>query len=419
MELLDQSESKLASYRKYRLANGLTVIVVQRQQTRSFNLCMKLNVGMRDGNPHVAHLVEHLLAERMSQFCERSEYSNACTCFDSTRYLMSAHVDEFDSGLEAMKSVLLPMTANEKQVKHEVAVLCRELSEAGLCQLVIDQERTRILGGDKLATRYRKAVKGMRLSIRTDEANAFIETHYQPCNATLVISSPLNTDALVEKIAEVFGDVESSAAPAGKTKNTELAETKKRLHSSWHAGMANVSVWHKMSGSDFFDHVSLTFLNGILGESGRLFEELRTKNSLCYGVYSDVGFFDDTCWHCAFVNIAPWKIRRAASLLNQVVEGIVDPMLEKEFENRRLTYVQRCEILEDDHWSLITGLLRGNGVGSRLMTPQVVKNAVLELTPQSVATFARRFFATENQHWLLSGRFDPIGFYTVKRLSSR
>ena len=165
MILLDQSESKLAAYRKYQLANRMTVIVAQRSHTGTFTICMELNVGMRDGGPHLAHLVEHRVMAHVDRICKRPEYLNAFTHFTKTRYWLSAHLDEFDSGLEMVKRVLLPLEANKKQVQGEISILASEFMEAGRAQMIFDQEHYRVLGGDDLSKRYRKEIDGVRLKI--------------------------------------------------------------------------------------------------------------------------------------------------------------------------------------------------------------------------------------------------------------
>ena len=214
MELLDQSESELASYRKYRLANGLTVFVVQRPHTRTFGMCMELNCGMRDGSPHLAHLVEHLVLSRKSDLAERTGYMNGFTHFAKTRYLMSAHLDKLDSGLEMMKNVLSPLNVDKKQVRQEIAILAREFSEAGAAQMVIDREHHRVLGGDELSANYKKVFNGMRLKFSAAHANAFHQAKYQPANASIAIESPLEPDLIIEKISEVVGDFRNSDDPA-------------------------------------------------------------------------------------------------------------------------------------------------------------------------------------------------------------
>lgn len=419
MKLIDQSESKLASYRKVRFDNGLTVIVAKRPNTRTFGMCVEVKVGMRDRNPHVAHLVEHLVLARVSQVCKRTDYLNGFTQFSKTRYFMSAHIDEFESGLEMSKLVLSPLEADKERTQREIKILSREFAEAGAAQLILNRELYRVLGGDQLSRNYKKAIDGIRLSITAEEANELHDAYYQPNKSVIAIVSPLDPIEVVEKLSGIVGGFENSGKPINANLNTELTKPKKQFHATWHPGMATVGVCHKMSPVDFMDRVALSFLNRILAGSGRLFAELRENNSLCYHAHSSFEFYDDTIWHLAFANVSPLKAGRAAILLDKVVCGVADPMSDEEFESKVVWATQLSEIAEEEKWDLLIGLLNWNEGNSKLLPPQEIKKAILELTPQSVADAARRFFSTENQHWCLIGRFGPAGFLTTKRLSSR
>lgn len=397
----------------------MTLIVAQRPHTRTFGLCMELNVGMRDGGPHVAHLVEHLVLSRMSKLKARTDYLNGLTHFTKTRYFMSAHLEELDSGLEMMKSVLAPLEMEEAEVKREIGILAREFSEAGIAQMILDREHYRVLGGDELALSYRKALDGVRLSIRAKQANKFHATQYQPRNSVIAIVSPLEPGRVIEKISRTFEGIENNSDSVSESDHASMSEPKKRFHAKWYRGMASVCVWHKMLCVDFSDRVALTILSRILSGTGRLFEELRVKNSLCYQVHENFEIYDDTFWHLAFVNVAPNKARQAVKLLKQVLESTGNVMPRDEFENEITISTQLYEAVEEDKWGLLVGLLNWSDGGEALVPPHEVCKAVRSLTAQQVADVANRFFSNANQHWFLSGCFGPTAYMTTKRLSAK
>lgn len=419
MKILAQSESELASYSKYQLGNGLTVIVAQRPHTRSFAMCMQVNAGMGNGGPHVAHLVEHLAMADMTTLSTRTDFLNAFTCFSKTRFHIGAHLDELQSGLKLMKHVMSPLQVDKRRVKNEIEILAREFLEAGKANLILNREHNRVLGGDKLARRMKKAMSRQRLSISADEAIAFHETYYQPANTVIAIVAPSDPGFLVDRVSETLGDIENSAGEAPETWSARLAQPRRRFHCIPYVGVSTICLWHKMLQCDFTDRVTLSFLNLILGESGRLFEELRTKNSLCYGVYSSLEFVDGTAWHLSFVNVACTKARHAARLLNEVTQSTTEPMSEKDFQDNIQATIQRIELIEEDKLRLVETLLNWNNSDSTLITPHDLRKATLELTSEQVASIARRFFSGENRHVLLIGGFGPLGFLTAKRLSTK
>ena len=421
MILLDQSESKLAAYRKYQLANGMTVIVAQRPHTETFGICTELNVGMRDGDPHLAHLVEHLVASHMVRICKCPEYLNAFTYFAKTRYFLSAHLDKFDSGLEAVKHVLLPLEANKKQVQNEIAILASEFIQSGRAQMIFDQEHYRVLGGDKLSKRYRKEIDGVRLRIGVKAVNDFHETHYQPRNAVVAIVSPLDPEEVVARLDDALADVANSNEPTEETASAPLATIRKRFHARWYrCSVTTVGVWHKMPNVSIADRVALKVIDSILGGTGRrLFNEIRMKNSLCYGVDNRFEVFGNAAWHSAFVNVSWRNAGRASQLLHKVIEGVTVPLSKEDFEEAIIAFAQWCDVAEESKWDLLSGLLNWNADESRLLSPNEIKKMVLELTAEQLAAAGKRFFSAGNRNWLIAGNFEPMGYFKVKRLSSK
>ena len=415
MNLLDEFESEFATYCKYRLANGLTVIVVRRPHTRTFGMCMELNVGMRDGEPHLAHMVEHLVLSHLWRSSPAD--LNGFTQFSKTKYFLSAHLDELKSGFEMVKRVLMPLEASKKQVKDEIAILAREFLESGGAQLIFNREHYRVLGGDKLAAKYEKALDGVRLSISAKAVNDFHDKHYQPRNATLAIVSPLDPDEVIQNVAAVVASFENSNDPDEAVDRQTINSPMKRFHTDWYYSMPTVCVWHKMLNANLVDRVALKVLNSILGGAGRFFDEIRVNNSLCYGVYTQFDFFDDTNWHFAFVSVSRRNTQLAARLLDEVIENVAVSMSEDAFENKLTGFVQQCDLVEEEKWGLLEGLLNWNACEDRLLPPAAIKKIALELKPEQVAGVAKRFFSPENRYWLLSGGFGPTGYFKVKRIA--
>lgn len=418
MILLDQSESELAAYRKYQLANGMTVIVAQRPNTGTFGICTELNVGMRDGDPHLAHLVEHLVMAHVDRICKRPEYLNGFTQFAKTRYFLSAHLDEFDSGLGMVKRILLPLEADAKQVQNEISILASEFLEAGYAQLIFDQEHYRVLGGDALSKRYRKEIDGVRLKIGVAAVNDFHKAHYQPRNAVVAIVSPLDPEEVVARLEAALADVVNSDQPAEGIASAPLAAIKKRFHARWYRSITTVGVWHKMPNVSTTDRVALKVLDSILGGKGRLFDEIRMKNSLCYGVHSQFEVFENTAWQSAFVNVASRNAGRAGQLLREVIEGVTAPLSKDDFAEAIIAFAQQCDVVEESKWELLLGLLNWSADENRLLSPNEIKKMVLDLNAESLAAVSARFFSPENRNWLISGGFRPMAYFAVKRLSA-
>jgi len=312
-------------YNKITLPNGVRVVADKMTSVRSASLGVFIDVGSRhETEPFfgAAHFIEHMVfkgthtrsAEHLAQFMDAvGGRVNAGTAHDSTVFYGTV----IDSRLGELAEVLADMTLNslldEADVDAERTVIFEEIDmyEDSPENVVSERLHNEIFGGSSLShnilgTReslaaltsdalrefMRTHYVGGAMVIASDALREFMRTHY--VGGAMVIALAGNySDADLAKICDVFSAIPSGAAPTPlaaqyKTANVTTSKDIEQVHLS--LAFPGLSYGEDRRGR------ALRMLSSILGGgmSSRLFQEVREKRGLCYGIYSQASGFADT-----------------------------------------------------------------------------------------------------------------------------
>ena len=208
------------------LANGLHVVLVQDPRASQIQVTMQYRVGLADdppGQEGMAHLAEHLMFQQVlgseSLFAHLEHDAtdfNAETELDETTFHARALPGRLDE-LLTIQGVRLGLRCTsitdsaferERQVvieEHKLRGTAREIHNALLAGLYPD-------GHPYHRANPSEASLG---SITREQACAFIDAHYTPGNAALVISGPISEKEVATALTRFIAHVAARpAAPA-------------------------------------------------------------------------------------------------------------------------------------------------------------------------------------------------------------
>ena len=415
MQIEDSFGTEAGTYAKTKMANGLRVIVCSRPLTRSFGWCLKVRAGGRDGKPHIAHLVEHLAYSKRSKLDSLSARANAFTYIDRTEFHAEGHVENIDATLDTIRNVLRPLSVNPQRVKQELEVLRREQIEFGWMQLLLNSVHYRVVGGNALGCAYKvNRHKPSFPKFTADECNQFHQDFYRPDNSELAIVSPLPIDRVLRLLQVDAGERIHAPAPS----NSEHKKMPNRLIWQWFYNYyATCCVWHKQPVSDMSQWLKFNLANKVLGGQGRLFDALRIKNQLAYGIYVDAVKQAEQICHIVSVNPRTAAVKRAIELIASEFKRFQSPIPRDEFDEQLRNCCQSFELLEEDSFQLPKWLLQWNENAENLVTPQHLSLQTKKITRELLAEFAVDFFRTENRNIYLAGSFGPLGWHRAKRFA--
>ncbi len=233
----------------FQVSNGLLVALVPEKNTNLVKVDVRYRIGAAEDptdKAGLAHLVEHMLftvratpsgpsiADRLGQ---ASLSYNAYTNWDETHYTATALTEDLDTLLELEKLRMSTTCAgiDDKVFARERQVVAQELMQRGVASGDAGRVVRRLLFGGKHA--YTRSIGGTTkqvMSMTRDDVCSFIDAHYAPSRAIMVVSGHIDTATLRDDIGAMFGPITKTARqtrrpvgpllslPPGKTNGIRL-----------------------------------------------------------------------------------------------------------------------------------------------------------------------------------------------------
>jgi zinc protease len=350
---------KLPRPRETKLANGLTVLVLERHKlpTVAFSLWIKTG-ALADPKdlPGLAHFTADMLregtthrsSEKLANDVDDLGASlNASASFGSSLSNVSAsglNVNA-DRILELMSDIVLnpsfPADELAKYKQRQLAGLQQQRSEPSF----LSRERFyKDLYGDFPASEVSATPDSVK-QVTVEDLKKFHDAYYAPNNAILGVVGDVQYDQIVPLIEKYFGGWQKqsvqqpdlSTLPAPSAEKVVLVDRPDSVQTNIIAGD------YSLRRSDA-NYVPLTVMNRILGggPAARLFLDLREEKSLTYGAYS---YFTSDVYPGAWM--ASTEVRTAVT--DEAMQALMD-----NFKKMRDEKVPENE-LDDARRSIVAG----------------------------------------------------------------
>jgi predicted Zn-dependent peptidase len=318
------------------LANGLTILHVPRDTD---TVCIEVNV--HTGSNHeapacagISHFIEHLLFEgttsRPTSYAVSNEIErlggefNAATSNERTFFYVKVAKAHFRVALDVLADIIRNPLFDPKIIEKEKRIIIDEI------KLVNDQPRyfQWVLFQNTLFHTHpaknpiygtESAIRGMTRQTIVD----YYQKHYVPQNMTVVIvGSAVKT---IDLIKRAFGGMQGTTPPLlitrepAPTHHVQKTVHRKTLQSYLILGYQTVPRDQK-------DSFVFDVIRAILGrgQSGKIFNEIRTKRGLAYDVgvlhnpSTDFGYF------AIYVNTNPKNIPEVKRIILSEVSKLTD-----------------------------------------------------------------------------------------------
>lgn len=285
----------MINFDRFKLKNGLKVLVHKDISTPIVAFNILYNVGARDEDPEntgFAHLFEHLMfggSVNVPVFDKPLQMvgaeNNAFTTNDITNYYITIPKQNLETAFWIESDRMLGLAFSKKSLDVQRKVVMEEFKQRYLNQPYGDfWLHLRPLAYKKHPYKWAtigKELEHIKNAKMTDVKN-FFNRYYSPDNAILTVSGNVTTAEIKSLAEKWFGDI-----PAGKVEKKKLpvepAQTKARAKTV----SANVSfdaiykVYH-MCGRVHKDYHTTDLISDILanGKSSRMYTELVQKKKL-------------------------------------------------------------------------------------------------------------------------------------------
>ena len=260
MELLN------ISYEKYKLANGIEIILFQNRHLPSVAINIWYRVGSANeikGKTGLAHLFEHMMFQGSKNVPKEMHFRyiqeaggslNASTSFDRTNYFEKLPSNEFELALwlESDRMGLFLDALDQVKLDNQKSVVLNERLERydnqpyGLAwEKLLSNLYTKDHPYSWPTIGYYKDIESYTL----DDVRTFFQEYYSPSNSTIVVAGNFEIDKVKSLIEKYFGELKNGEKPtAMKSNPAKLKETKsitfedkvnlERIYLAWHTQSA-------------------------------------------------------------------------------------------------------------------------------------------------------------------------------------
>jgi len=294
------------------LENGLRIVTQNMPGLETISMGIWNSVGGRDETKEingVAHLLEHMAfkgttTKNALQIAETIENVggdiNAYTSKEITAYYVKLLADDLPYGVDILTDILQNSTFAEDELNRERGVI---LQEIGMYldtpdDMIFDYWQEKAYP-DQPMGRSILGKTDIIKSITRDEVKNFMTSHYNPKKMIISAAGKINHESFVESIKKVCTNLpngEKSLREKANYISGEYREDKK---------LEQIHLLLGFEGIDYHDDdfYSLLVYSSLLGGgmSSRLFQEIREKRGLVYGIssfsssYTDTGMFGIYC----------------------------------------------------------------------------------------------------------------------------
>ncbi len=285
----------MINFSRFRLDNGLTVLVHEDHTTAMAAVNILYKVGARDESPEqtgFAHLFEHLMfggsvniPNYDAPLQSVGGENNAFTSNDITNYYITLPSNNLETAFWLESDRMLSLAFSEQSLEVQRQVVCEEFKQRYLNQPYGDVW----LKLRPLAYKvhpYRWATIGKELKhiedAKMEDVKAFFHKYYTPQNAIMVVAGDVNLGEVKALTDKWFGDI-----PTGSSFVRDIPQEPKQVEARKEWVEADVPVdalYIAFHGPDRLsaDYYATDLITDLLsrGASSRLYRSLVKENQL-------------------------------------------------------------------------------------------------------------------------------------------
>ncbi len=331
----------MSGVRISRLANGLRVVTRTMPGLHSASVGVWVSAGGRDERADqngIAHFLEHMAfkgtASRSAlQIAEAIEdvggYINAYTSRDVTAYYARVLAGDTGLALDVISDIVLNPVFDAREIEVERGVILQEIGQAldTPDDVIFDWLQEAAYPEQPMGRTILGPAEAVSGFARED-LSRFVAEHYGPAEMIVAAAGAVDHDAIARQAEAAFGHLPARAAAAREPARWAGTESRhvKRLEQA-HFALAFEGPGY-LSPDYFAGQIWTGALGG--GMSSRLFQKLREERGLCYSIFAQSGFHEDTGMVTIYAGTSGADLGDLARLTIDEVRRSADDLTEPE-----------------------------------------------------------------------------------------
>ena len=271
------------NFTKQTLPNGLTIFLKEIHTAPLISSWIWYRVGSRNevnGKTGISHWVEHMQFKGTPDFPANvldkaisrvGGVWNASTSLDWTTYYETMPADEIDLALRLEADRMANSIFDLEEVASERTVIISEREGSENNPMFELSEATQAVAF-RVHPYHHQVVGDMAdlHSISRDDLYDHYKTHYAPNNAVLAVAGDFDTEKMLERITELFGEIPSVPSPRQLTRPEPEASGEIRLTVEGTGDTTFVQACYHFPAASDPDFFPLTVLDSLLAGPSNL-----------------------------------------------------------------------------------------------------------------------------------------------------
>jgi len=353
------------SFKRKVLKNGLVVIFEKRNIP-----VVSVGIGVKQGGINefedekgISHFIEHMLykgttSRTNQQIAESIEKNggdlNGFTSEEITAYWCKMPSKKLNIALEVLTDMVKNSVFDDKELEKERKVIFEEIKmrKDNPHIFVLDEIQSNLYDGT-LGLPVIGNDKTMKAINREKILKKFQEV-YKPNNLILCVVGDADFNFIIDFAEKNFGDEKGKNFEQKiKLKNQERILKRKGID------QANLIFAYHVPLSRDKKSYAARVLSSLMagGMSSRLFQEIREKRNLAYGVagYSEINNF--FAYNSIYVGTTPENVKKVKELILEEFKKIAEGLDEKEFSEIKEKLIGNYYISQEDSQGQMINLL--------------------------------------------------------------
>lgn len=412
-------------YKKIKLSNNLTVLLIPSKESYSVDVSIYVKAGSRyenEKNNGIAHFLEHMAFKGTKTYPTQFETVkviegmgasyNASTGNEIIKYYITAESSNVKLIISMLYEMLFEPKLNPADIEKEKGVIIEEINMYN----DIPEDKVQLLG-DKITWENHplgRNIAGTKENVSSfvrDDFISYKEGLFSASNIVIGVSGKFDEAQIVNLLENTFGKITDfpvrNFEPAvNAQKEIGLAlETKKTEQS-------HVCINFKTFGRDDERKYILKLASFILGGgmSSRLFQKIRTEKGLAYSIYSSSHFFIDTGVFQICAGVANDKVCETISEIGFEIRNFLENVTQEEVSREKNHYKGVLALLLENHKSLNSFLCEQELLSDKVFVYEDVVKKIDEISLLDVVSVAREILKSTNANIALVGPADEVDF---------
>jgi len=347
-------------YKKTIFKNGLRLITVPNQQTKTVTILVLVGAGSKYERKElngISHFLEHMFFKgtkkrpntlKIAETLDRvGGIYNAFTGKEFTGYFAKVSSGHLDLALDWVSDIFLNSTLKEKEVERAKGVIIEELNMyLDTPTRFIEDCFERLLYGDQPAGWNILGGKENIQNFQKKHLINYLKDHYSALNTVVAVAGDFDPKLIEKKIKKHFKRI-NKKPPKQKIKVFERQDRSQSLLHFKKTDQTHLCLGVK--ACDLFDKEKYTqeILATILGGnmSSRLFILIREKKGLAYYIDTDSQLYTDTGYVVTQAGVPHRKVEEVISLILREYKCLKERKISEKELQKAKDYLKGTSIL--------------------------------------------------------------------------